>query len=87
MPQLPPELSQAIFAAGGLPVRVVDPQSQRIFVLTEQTTTSADHAAWIRNEIDRGLAAIDRGEVADWAPERIKTVGRQQLADRRHGAD
>ena len=79
-PHLTPEQRQAIAASGGLPVQVEDPDTHKLYVIAEhQEDTPLDHQ-YIRDELEKGLAALEAGERVPWDPERIKREGRRLAA-------
>ena len=81
-PQLTPEQCQAIASSGGLPVQVEDPDTHKLYVPVEQPQNVPLDEEYIRDELAKGLAAIEAGERVSWDPERIKQEGRRRLAAR-----
>jgi hypothetical protein len=82
-PQLTPEQRDAIAASGGLPIQIEDPDTHKIYVLVEQPHRAALDDEYIRNELSKGIAALEAGERVAWDPERIKQEGRQRIATRK----
>ena len=82
-PQLTPEQRQAIAASGGLPVQVEDPDTHKLYVIVEQREGEPLDDAYIRRELEKGLAALEAGERVPWDPDRIKREGRRRLAARK----
>jgi hypothetical protein len=82
-PQLTPEQQQAIAASGGLPIQVQDPVTNKMYVLLEQPNDTALDDEYIREALSKGLAAIERGKLLAWDPERVKQEGRRRLAARK----
>ena len=82
-PQLTPEQRDAIAASGGLPVSVEDPETHKLYVLVAQPNDVTVDDEYIRNELAKGLAALEAGERVPWDPERIKQEGRRRLAARK----
>ncbi len=82
-PQLTPEQREALAASGGLPVHVEDPDTHKLYVLVEQPQDKVLDEEYIRNELSKGLAAIEVGDRVPWDAERIKQEGRRRLAARR----
>jgi hypothetical protein len=82
-PQLTPEQREALAASGGLPVHVEDPDTHRLYVLVEQPQDGELDEEYIRDELTKGIAAIEAGERVPWDPERIKQEGRRRLAARK----
>jgi antitoxin ParD1/3/4 len=42
-----------------------------------------EHDEYIREELSKGIAAIEAGERVPWDPERIKQEGRRRLSSRK----
>jgi putative addiction module CopG family antidote len=42
-----------------------------------------EHDEYIREELSKGVAAIEAGELVPWDPERIKQEGRRRLSSRK----
>lgn len=82
-PQLTPEQREALAASGGLPVHVEDPDTHKLYVLVEQPQDEVLDEEYIRNELTKGLAAIEADDRVPWDPEHIKQEGRRRLAARR----
>lgn len=81
-PPLTPEQRQAIATNGGLPIHVEDPDTHKLYVLVEQPQDVPVDDEYIRNELAKGIAAIEAGERTPWDPKRIKQEGRRRLAGR-----
>jgi hypothetical protein len=79
-PQLTSEQRQAITASGGLPIRIEDPDTHKIYVLMEQPGHDLPDDDYVRTELSKGIAALEAGERVAWDPERIKQIGRQSIA-------
>jgi hypothetical protein len=82
-PQLTPEQRQAIAASGGLPVQVEDPDTHKLYVIVEHQANAPLDNEYIRDQLEKGLAALDAGERVAWNPEQIKEEGRRRLAARK----
>jgi hypothetical protein len=82
-PQLTPEQLQAIAASGGLPVQVEDPDTHKLYVIVEHEAAASLDNEYIRDELEKGLAALEAGQRVAWNPERIKEEGRRRLAARK----
>jgi hypothetical protein len=82
-PQLTPEQRQAIALSGGLPVQVEDPDTHKLYVIVEHQADTPLDKEYIRDELEKGLAAIEAGQRVAWDPERIKEEGRRRLAARK----
>jgi hypothetical protein len=61
----------------GQPLRVVDDESRREFWLVASEDMPAIWAEHIRDEVQRGVDAIDRGEIVSWRPDAMKELARQ----------
>jgi hypothetical protein len=79
---LTPELRQAIAASGGLPIQFEDPETHKLYVLIERPQGSSLDEWYIRDEVSKGIAALEAGHRIAWDPERIKQEGRRRLAKR-----
>lgn len=87
IPKLTHEQRVAIHAhAPGSPVLVEDEESKQVFWLVSPDELPSLWADHVRVEVDRGLDAIERGEVVAWDPEAMKERARgaaRNAADRR----
>lgn len=81
MNKLTPEMRAALRTADGGPIEFQDDETQQIYVLIEAGSAVTLPEQYIAAEVQKGLEAIDRGEVADWDPEEIKQAGRKLLSD------
>jgi hypothetical protein len=82
-PQLTPEQCQAIAANGGVPIQLEDPDTHKVYLLLEQSPGATLDDEFIREELSKGIAALEAGERRAWDPERIKQEGRRRLEARR----
>ena len=82
-PQLTPEQRDALAASGGLPIQVQDPDTRKLYVLVEQPQGILLDQAYIRDELSRGVAALEAGDRTAWDPEHVKQEGRRRLAARK----
>ena len=82
-PQLTPEQRHAIAASGGLPVQFEDPDTHKMYVLLEKPQDLALDNDYIRDELSKGIEALEAGERVAWDPERIKQEGRGRSAARK----
>jgi hypothetical protein len=80
-PQLTPEQRETIAASGGLPVQVDDPDTHKLYVSFEQPLGASLDDEYVRNELTKGIAALDAGERNSWDPERIRQEGRRRRLD------
>lgn len=81
-PQLTPEQRQAIATSGGLPIELEDPDTHKLYLLIECPAGVALSDEYIRDELSKGIAALEAGERVAWNPERVKQEGRRRRADR-----
>lgn len=72
-PTITEEQRQALQQNPGQPARVRDEQTDRVYLLFGADSMSALWEEYIRREVERGLAAIDRGEVEDGEVESVKS--------------
>jgi len=66
----------------GHPVEVFDDVSQRTFWLVSPEDVPALWVDHVHHEVQRGLDAIDRGEIVAWDPDAMKA--RARAANQRH---
>ncbi|MBI2823260.1 MAG: hypothetical protein HYX69_01060 [Planctomycetia bacterium] len=78
-PKITAEMRAALEQHPGQPLAVEDDQTRKVYLLVdaEQGRTLAEQ--WIREQLQIGLAAADRGEVIPFDPEAIKAGGREHL--------
>lgn len=69
----------------GVPVQVRDDQDQKVYWLLSPEDMPSLWQDYIRNEVDKGLSAVDRGEIVEWDPDKIKARLRDVAA--RHNVD
>src|SRR5690348_1037775 len=79
---LTPEMQQALSVSGGLPVKLTDPATQKVYLLVEQTKPSDQYGEFVSQQLDEGLADLAAGNLVAWDPARIKREGRERLAAR-----
>jgi len=77
-PHLTPEQCAAIAANGGTPIQLEDPGTHKVYVLLEQSPGILLDDEYVRGELSKGIAAIERGEIRNWDPEWIKQEGRRR---------
>jgi len=82
-PKLTDELRAAIREQPGLPLRVEDEQTKKVYLLIEESEAPQLYEHWLRRELQAGFDQADRGELVDWDPDRIKAEGRRRLAEER----
>jgi hypothetical protein len=81
-PKITEEMRLALDERPGEPVMVEDDRTQQVYVLIPQESLPLLWDSYVRREVEQGLAAVDRGDVIDWDPDRIKAEGRRSLAER-----
>lgn len=80
-PKLTNEQREAALERLGQPIPVEDEQTREIWYLVKEADAPNVIDNWTRVELQKGFDAIDRGEVAEWDPDKIKAEGRKRLAD------
>jgi hypothetical protein len=78
-PKITEEMRAALAQQPGRPVKVVDDVTQRVYVLVDAEHAKALTEQWIREQLQIGLEAADRGEVVPFDVEAIKASGRSVL--------
>jgi hypothetical protein len=63
---LPPEMSQAIAANGGVPPLFEDPATLQVYRLVEEPVEVTLDEEYIRQELAKGIADFDAGRFAPW---------------------
>ncbi len=63
---LPPEVSQAIAANGGIPPLFEDPDTMQIYRLVEEPVEVTLDEEYIRQGLQVALDEFERGEFAPW---------------------
>ena len=76
------EIRHAVNEHPGQPIKLEDDQTHKVYLLIDEGAMPALWEEYIRREVEKGLAAIDRGEVEDWDVESIKAEGRETLKQR-----
>jgi hypothetical protein len=77
--ELTPAQRQALVAQPDALVYIADPQTRKIYLLVEQGRFPELEEEYIRDRLEEGFAAIERGEVEDWDSASIKAEGREIL--------
>ena len=72
----------AAIAAGGGRARVKDPNTQRVFVISEEFESKVDDD-YIREKIAEAYADCQDGNVAPWNLEEIKAKLQARLAEKK----
>ena len=78
-PKLTPEMRAALAQHPGQPVEVEDDQSQKRYILVDAQNGRALAEQWIREQLQVGLDAADRGEIVPFDPDAITARGRERL--------
>lgn len=78
------EIRNAVKEHPGQPIKLQDEQTRKVYLLIDESAMPAFWEEYIRQEVWKGLAAIDRGEVEDWDVESIKAEGREVF--KQHGS-
>ena len=79
---LPPELRTALDAQGGAPLFIRDDQTQKLYVLTEETPAGLVDDEYLRGLLAEADEDVARGDVGPLDMEEIKREGRRMLAER-----
>lgn len=75
--KLTDEQRQALLSApSGQPIELHDDVTDQSYLLVAAQDIAAFWREYALAEIDRGLDAIDRGEIVEWDPERLKAKAR-----------
>ena len=77
--KITPEMREALARQPGRPVAVEDDQTQKKYLLVDAESGRAVAEQWIRDQLQLGLDAAERGDVVDFDPEAIKAAGRGRL--------
>ena len=77
--KLTDEQRVALEANPGAPLRMEDPHTHKVYLVFSEESLPTLWEDYIRREVEKGLAAIERGEVEDWDVESIKAEGRRFL--------
>ncbi len=85
-PKITDEQRKAIETHRGEPVRLEDDETNRVYLLVEESQAPQLYEHWLRQQLQQGFDAADRGAVVDWDPERIKAEGRRRLSELNPGA-
>jgi len=77
--ELTPAQRQALLAQPDAPVYISDQQTRKIYMLVEKGRFPELEEEYIRDRLEEGFAAIERGDVEEWDSASIKAEGRQIL--------
>jgi hypothetical protein len=64
----------------GQPVRVEDDEDNKVYFLVAEADLPQLWDDYVRVEVDKGLDAVERGELRDWDPEKMKQRARDEAA-------
>jgi len=65
-PKLHKDLCEAVERESAMPLKVQGDANDKTYVIVEESALPTLWDDFLRKEVDRGLAAIDRGEVESW---------------------
>ncbi len=82
-PKITEQIRNAVKEHPGQPIKLQDEQTQKVYLLIDESAMPSLWEEYIRQEVGKGLAAIDRGEVEDWDVESVKAEGREVLKQHR----
>ena len=78
-PKLTPEQRTALEQNAGQPIRMEDDVTHQIYLVIKEEDFGGFWEEYIRREVQRGLDAIDRGEIEEWEIDSVKAEGRHLL--------
>jgi len=64
-PKLTPDQRSALQANPGRPLRVEDDQTHKVYLVVSEEALPSLWEDYVRHEVQKGLNAIDRGDVED----------------------
>jgi hypothetical protein len=80
--QLTPEQRQAIAAQPHQPLYIEDAETRKTYLVLEKGRFPELEEEYVRERLEEGFAAIERGEEEEWDAESIKAEGRRILQQR-----
>jgi hypothetical protein len=80
IPEITPEMREALARQPGAPVEVRDDRTSKIYLLVDRESGRALTEQWLREQLDIGLTAADRGDVVRLNVAEIKDAGRLRRA-------
>jgi len=86
VPKITEEQRKALEARPGEPVRLEDDETNRVYLLVEESQAPHLYEQWLQHQLQQGFQASEAGNVVDWDPEQIKAEGRRRLAELNPGA-
>jgi len=84
-PKLTEEQREAISAQPGGFVRVEDEETHKVYFIIEESKASELYDQWLRQELQKGFDAADRGEVAEWSLEEFLADAHRRHRERTTG--
>ena len=80
---LTPEMQQALSSSGGLPVELMDPATQKVYLLVEKDNQAAAYGEYVERALEEGLADFDAGRFEPWNIEKTIAKARGSLNSKR----
>jgi len=80
--ELTPGQREALLAQPDAPVYISDAETRKVYVIFEKGRFPELEEQYVRDRLEEGFAAIERGEVEDWDSASIKAKGRKILKQR-----
>ncbi len=80
--ELTPAQRAALLAQPDAPVYITDGETRKVYLLCEKGRFPELEEEYIRDRLEEGFAAIERGEVEEWDSASIKADGRAILKQR-----
>ncbi len=74
-PKLTDEQRVALEANPGTPLRLEDPKTRKVYLVLSEESLPTLWEDYIRREVERGLAAAERGEVESIKSQRRRVLG------------
>jgi len=85
MVQITPEQLEALAQSENGCVRVLDPATNRRYLIVEEASVpeaDAEHIEYMRKGLEEAEREIAEGRGVPWDPEEIKRLGRERLEQR-----
>jgi hypothetical protein len=79
---LPPEMSEAILANGGLPLTFEDPHTHELYLLVEKPIEITVDSEYIRAEVAKGQADLEAGRFEPWDVEDMLAEAHRRYDER-----
>jgi hypothetical protein len=77
---LTPEMRQALAASGGASIQLADPETQKVYLLTEQTQAALSHDEYVQQKLEAGLADFAAGRFEPWDIEKTISKAREAFS-------